>query len=188
MKILFHKRYIKPFLAWIALFAFLLLSFVVVSTVETLTREYPKWHWWMSSVPINVFSDAFLPVVNFAVSLFSIPIGIITLLPILAYDFHWVKYQRLIEIICYILSIGFLWLGFWITGFMADCTMLSLQSDGGPWGPCGYWAWFSRPPKTFIWHAILWVIWSVVLIGLWKILKSRLLSNGKDSSLLLQAA
>ncbi len=178
MKTYLGKRYTRPFLAWLALLAFLLLAFVILITVETLTREYPKWHWWMGTIPVNVFSDAFMPVVNFAVSQFSIPLGFFTVLPILAHESRWNKAQRLIEIICYVLSISFLWFGFWLTGFMADCQMLSLQSDGGAWGPCGFWAWFSRPLSTFAWHTILWIIWSIALIGLWKVVKRRLLSSG----------
>jgi len=182
MKKQLGKRYTKPFLAWIALFAFLFFAFVVLIAIETLTREYPKWHWWMGTVPVNVFSDAFMPVVNSAVSLFSIPLGFVTLLPILSYELRWNKAHRLIEIISYILAISLLWFGFWLTGFAADCQMLSLQSDGGPWGPCVYWALFSRPLNTFTWHTILWIIWSVALIGLWTIVKRKLLSNGNSTS------
>jgi hypothetical protein len=188
MKTRLGKRYTRPFLAWLAIMAFLLLAFVILIAVETLTREYPKWHWWMGTVPVNVFSDAFMPVVNFAVSQFSIPLGFLTVLPILSHELRWNKAQRLIEIICYALSISVLWFGFWLTGFIADCQMLSLQSDGGPWGPCGYWAWFSRPLSTFAWHIILWKIWSIALIGLWKTVKRRPLSSGIGTSLTLQAA
>jgi hypothetical protein len=182
------RHYTKPFLAWAALVAFLLLAFVVVIAIETLIREYPKWQWWMGTVPVNVFSDAFMPVVDSALYLFSIPLGFVSLLPVLAYVLQWNKARRIIEIICYILSVSLLWFGFWLTGWAADCQMLSLQSDGGPWGPCGYWAWFSRPLNTFIWHTILWIIWSVALIGIWTIIKKKLLSNGESSSFPLQAA
>ncbi|HNB50443.1 MAG TPA: hypothetical protein PK530_00790 [Anaerolineales bacterium] len=188
MKTWIDKRYTKRFLAWLAILTYLLLAFIILITVETLTREYPKWHWWMNTVPVNVFSDAFMPVVNFAISLFSIPLGFFTILPILSHELQWNKAQRLIEIICYVLSISFLWFGFWLTGFMADCQMLSLKSDGGPWGPCVNWAWFSRPVNTFAWHITLWIIWSIGLIRLWKAVKRRLLSSGEGTLLTLQVA
>ena len=167
--------------AWIALAAFMLLAFFVLITIETLTREYPKWQWWMSTAPVNVFSDAFMPVFNFALIYASIPIGLITLLLVLTRLLRWDIARRVAEIACYFLSIGFLWFGFWVTGWAANCTMLSLQSDGGPWGPCGYWAWFSRPLNTFIWHTILWLIWSIALIGVWAVVKRKLPSNSKEA-------
>jgi hypothetical protein len=188
MRTQLRKRYKEPFLAWTALVVFLLLAFIVLIAIETLTREYPEWHWWMSTVPVNVFSDAFMPVVNFAVSQFSIPLAVVTLLLILSHELRWIKVHRLIELTCYILSISILWFGFWLTGLIANYRMLSLQSDGGAWGPCGDWAWFSRPLNTFIWHTILWIIWSVLLIGVWIIVNRRLLSNGKSVSLPSQAA
>lgn len=181
MKKLQNSRYTRTFLAWIALSAFILLGFIVLIAFETLTREYPKWHWWMSTVPVNVFSDAFVPVVGIAMFLFSIPIGFITLLPVLSYLLRWNKVRRTIEIICYIFSISLIWFGFWLIGWFAECKMLTLQSNGGPWGPCGYWAWFSRSLNTFVWHTIIWVIWSTALIGIWSIVKRKLLSNNEST-------
>ncbi|RPJ15878.1 MAG: hypothetical protein EHM33_34455 [Chloroflexi bacterium] len=181
------RQYTKPFLAWAALFAFSLLAFVVLIAVETLTRKYPESQWWINA-PVNVFSDAFVPVTGFTLHLFSIPLGFVSLLPVLSYVLQWKKAHRIIEILCYILSISLLWFGFWLTGWAADCQMLSLQSDGGPWGPCGYWAWFSRPLNTFIWHTILWIIWSVMLVRIWTIIKRKLLPNGESFSFPLQAA
>ena len=95
----------RLFFAWLVLSVFLLLSFVVLIAIETLTREYPKWQWWMATVPVNIFTDAFIPVVVFSIYRFSIPIGFITLLLILSYILKWNKYRQISEIICYILSI-----------------------------------------------------------------------------------
>lgn len=182
------KRYTKPILAWTALFLFFLLAFVVLIAIETLTRDYPKWQWWMGTVPVHVFSDAFVPVVFYSLLEFAVPMGLIALVPVLTYKVKGNIAQRLIEIIWYLLSIGMLWFSFWVIGFFADCQMLTLESDGGPWGPCGYWAAFSRPTTTFIWHTVLWVLWSIVLIAFWRIVKRKLLSNGNVSVQTLEAA
>ena len=172
------KRYTKPILAWIMLFSFFLLAFVVLIAIETLTRKYPEWQWWMGTVPVNVFSEAFVPVVFYSLLEFAIPAGLIALVPVLTNKVKGNNARRLIEIIWYLVSIGMLWFSFWVIGFFADCQMLSLESDGGPWGPCGYWAWFSRPTPTFIWHTILWIVWSIALIPFWRNVKITFLSNG----------
>jgi len=175
MKKASNNRYLRLFFSWLTLLVYLLLAFVILITIETLTREYPKWHWWMGTVPVNIFSDAFMPVVVSAIVVFSIPFGIITLPPVLSYTFQWNKTHQVIEVVCYLLSIGFLWFGFWVTGWAANCQMLSLASDGGPWGPCGYWIGYSRPVNNLIWHSILWIIWLVGLVYIWKIVKRMLI-------------
>jgi hypothetical protein len=93
MKNFLSKRYVKSILAWIMLSVSLPLALVVLITIETLTRDYPKWHWWMSTVPLNVFSDAFMPIVVTTIYIFFLPFGIITVPPILSYTFHWNTFQ-----------------------------------------------------------------------------------------------
>ncbi len=174
-KKLINKRFVRLFLAWISISTFMLFAFLVIIIIETLARDYPKWQWWMSSVPVNVISDAFMPVVDFVFFFFSIPVGFIALLFVLSYLLRSDITRHVAEIVCYLISIAILWFGFWAIDWQAECVMLSLQSADSPFGGfCGS-GLFTRPLSTFIWQTIIWVICSVSLLGVWIIIKRKLL-------------
>lgn len=169
------NRFSKSIFAWITLFTYLLLAIVVVLAIETLIRDYPEFHWWNTDVPVNVFSDAFIPALNNVLFILRIPLAFVSLLPVLFFSINIKRILRWVEIVCYFLSIIILWAGFWIVGFEAECQVLGLQSDGGPWGPCMHL--FHRPFIYFNWHILIWILWSVALIWLWTWLKNILHSD-----------
>ncbi len=164
------------FLAWVYISTFMMFAFFIIIAIETLARDYPKWQWWMSSAPVNVFSDAFMPVVDFVLFFCSIPVGFIALLIVLSYLLRSDITRRVAEIVCYIISIAILWFGFWAIDWQAECVMLSLQSADSPFGGiCGSWGLYTRPSSTFLWQTVIWLICSVSLLGFWVIIKRKLL-------------